>query len=123
MKKIFIPVLTLSLIVGGLYAGSQILAASQNQNQMMEALAAKLGKSTDEVQSAFNSVRDERQAQMQTEYEASLDEAVKNGELTEEKKQLILQKHAEIQALRQAEMEQRQKERAELENLGRIKGN
>jgi uncharacterized glyoxalase superfamily metalloenzyme YdcJ len=117
MKKILIPALTLSLIAGGLYAGSKVaaLGLGAGNSDMAESLASKLGTSTDAVQSAFESMREEHREEMETAYEERLTEAVSAGDLTEEQKQLILQKHEELQAQHEARIQARQQERAELE--------
>lgn len=122
MKKLLIPVLTLSLIAGGLYTGSQILAMGWGNDQMVDTLASKLGKSTNEVETAFESVRKEHQTQMQANYEVSLTEAVAAGELSEKQKQLLTEKHKEIQASREAERQQRQQARADLEAWAETNG-
>jgi cell division protein FtsN len=115
MKKIIIPALTVSLIVGGLYAGANISAFGFGNRDMAGTLADKLGKSPDEVETAFDAMRQEHQASMQSEYETKLDEAVKAGELTADQKQLLIQKHTEIQAKHEAQMQQRWQERQDLE--------
>jgi cell division protein FtsN len=115
MKKFIIPALTLSLIVGGLYAGANISAFGFGNRDMAETLADKLGKSPEEVESAFDAMRQEHQAGMQAQFEARLNEAIEAGELTQEKKQLLIQKHTEIQAKHEAQMQQRWQERQDLE--------
>lgn len=72
---------------------------------IVQKLAARFGVSESEVQQVFDENRAEQQAEMQKKFEARLDEAVAAGKLTQEQKSLILQKHAELQQQRQAEME------------------
>lgn len=117
MKKLLIPVLTVSLIAGGLYAGSKIMAMGwgMGNNTQTADIAQKLGKTTEEVETAFEQMREEHQAEMQSQFEAKLDEAVQSGELTAEQKQLILAKHEELKAKHEAQQQARQQERAELE--------
>jgi hypothetical protein len=116
MKKLLIPVLTLSLVAGGLYAGSKVAAFGLGRDDnAAESLAAKLGKSTDEVQSAFESMREEHQQEMQTAYEQTLTEAVSAGDLTDAQKQLILQKHEELRTKHEAQSQERLQEQQDLE--------
>ncbi|OGV95785.1 hypothetical protein A2W24_03925 [Microgenomates group bacterium RBG_16_45_19] len=94
MKKLLIPVLTISLIAGGLSAGAKVMAEGWGNSQ----------------------------AERQAEYEAYLDEAVTAGKLTVDQEQLILQKHTELQAQREAERQVRQQQRQELEAWAEANG-
>jgi restriction endonuclease Mrr len=68
-------------------------------------IAERFGLNQDEVEAVISEARQaemaQRQAEMQSNYEERLTEAVNNGQLTEEQKQLVLAKHEEIQANRQ----------------------
>ena len=72
---------------------------------MISKLAQAFGKSEDEVRDVFDEVKADHQAEMQSEFEARLDEAVSDGEITEEQKQLILEKHEELMAEKQDQWE------------------
>jgi hypothetical protein len=113
-KKIVISVLTLAL------AGSAIMAVRTSAqgifsgDNFISTLAQKFGKSEDEVKTVFDEVRNERQAEMQTQQEDRLTQAVTDGNLTEDQKQLILAKKAELQTERQADRQMRQTHQQEL---------
>lgn len=115
MKKIIIPAVTLSLMVGGLYAGANISAFGFGNRDMAETLADKLGKSPDQVETAFDAMRQEHQTTMQAQYEIRLNEAVEAGDLTAEQKQVIIEKHTEMQAKHEAQMQAMLQERQDLE--------
>lgn len=108
-------------VAGGLaYTASQVQAfgfgnGNGNQQNMAADLASKLGKSEEEVQTAFDSLREDQHQRQQTAYEERLAEAVQNGEITEEQKQLVLAKHEELQAQFDAEQQQRETHRQELQ--------
>jgi hypothetical protein len=99
-KKILIPAITLLVAGGILYTSTQISAHGFGfgNETMIQKLAAAFGKSEDEVKAVLDDVKADHQAEMQSQFENRLDEAVANGDLTEEQKQLILAKHEEIQS-------------------------
>lgn len=108
--KLILPVLALTAGVGAWYGIDQVGAMGRlgmGQETLIERLAGKLGKSTDEVREVFEEIRSEHQAQMQTEFEERLNSAVANGEISEEQKQLILQKHDELRSSRQVEFSEK----------------
>ncbi len=98
-----IAVLLMALGVGGVVASTQVSAFGwQGKGNLVTRLAEKLGKSEEEVQAVFDEMREEHQTQMQAGFESRLDEAVANGEITSEQKQMILAKHEELRAEREA---------------------
>ena len=72
-----------------------------NNETLIQRLVQKFGLKTDDVRSVFDTVRDERQAQMQQKLIDKLDALVKEGKLTEAQKRLIISKHTELQAQRE----------------------
>lgn len=70
---------------------------------LIQKLVDRFGLKEEEVQSVFDEVRNERHQEMQSRVEEQLSEAVQNKEITEEQKQLILQKKQELQELRDTE--------------------
>ena len=118
-KKVIFPLAAL-VVAGGLliYTAHQTQAFGNGNDRqnMVQKLAEKLGKTEDEVSSAFEQTRDENKAERQQAFSDRLSEAVQNGKLTEEQKQLILAKHTEIQAEHEAEMGQREARRTDLES-------
>ena len=81
---------------------------------IISSLAKKLGIGEDKVQSAFDSIRSERQAQMQKLFEEKLNQAVKDGKITEAQKKLILAKHQEMQKNQEANKNKMQTQKKEL---------
>lgn len=82
-----------------LFGVSQVLAQNSTGNYppFVQQLAQKLGIDQSKVQSAFDEIRQENKSQMQTKFNDVLDQAVKDGKITEAQKQLILQKRQELQ--------------------------
>ena len=72
-----------------------------NDETLIQRLVQKFGLKTEDVRSVFDTVRDERQAQMQQKLIDKLDALVKEGKLTEAQKQLIVAKHTELQTQRE----------------------
>lgn len=75
---------------------------------VIQKLVDQFGVNSTDVDTAMQEVRDEHQAQMQAQYEEYLTSAVDSGDITEDQKQLILDKHDELQA-------EREQQRLELE--------
>lgn len=104
--KIAVPAAVLTIAGGLAFAAhnSPVDARGNEDGQtnLVQRLVSKFNLNESEVRAVFDEARVERQAQMQTEFEARLDEAVASGRLTEEQKTLILAKHAEMQALHES---------------------
>jgi hypothetical protein len=64
-------------------------------------LAEKFNLETTDVQAIFDEFRDQKQVNFQARYEAFLDQAVLDGELTQEQADSILGKHTEIKNFRE----------------------
>jgi hypothetical protein len=71
-------------------------------------IAERFSLNQDEVKAVFDEERASHQAEMQQQNEEMLTAAVAAGELTEEQKQAILAKHAEMKTARDAQMESMQ---------------
>jgi len=104
MKKVtlFIPALTLVLVGALLFADNMVSAQSDVsfQSSLVQKIADRFGLSESEVQAVFNEDREDMRARMEIAYEDRLGGAVANGDLTEEQKELILDKRAELEVLR-----------------------
>jgi chromosome segregation ATPase len=70
--------------------------ASTNGTTLVDRVAQHFNLSKDEVQKVFNEDHSARQAERETQYEARLTQAVKDGKLTEDQKTKILTKHKEL---------------------------
>ena len=124
-----------TVLFGAVNTFAQSAVSDQNSmSSLVQKIADKFGLNKDEVQAVFDQNRQEHQAQMQTRFEDQLTQAVTDGKITEEQKQLILQKHKELQENRQSKMEEMkdmsveerrtamEKERQELENWAKENG-
>lgn len=101
--KAILPTLALGLILGGgAVLGIKYASAGFSGGQMAQDLAKKLNVSEDQVSTAMDEIRSEKQTEMKEEQSANLDKAVSDGVITAEQKQSILSE--------QAKMEQQQKD-------------
>lgn len=81
--------------------GIGIASAATNQNgsdRLVDKLATRFNLNKDEVNQVFEEEQAERQAEMQQTIEERLTQAVAEGKLTEEQKQKVLAKQAELRA-------------------------
>ncbi len=104
-SKIIIPAIILgTLVLGGALYSAKALAddagATGRKGPDTAALAQKLGVDQSKVDSAMDEIRAERQKERQAEISTKLDQAVKDGVITAEQKQKILDKQAELQGQR-----------------------
>ena len=94
-SKIIVPAMILgALVLGGVSYSANALAedTAARRGPNTQALAEKLGVDQSKVDSAMNEIRAERQKERQTAVSSKLDEAVKDGVITAEQKQKILDK-------------------------------
>src|SRR3990167_5847640 len=109
-KKILMPVIAFTIISMSSFGANAAYAQSNESGTLptlIERIIEKFGLKKDDVQKVVDEFRTEKQAEMKKLQEERLNEAVTNGTITEEQKQLILKKHEEMQAeheKRQAEM-------------------
>lgn len=85
--------------------------ATNTQNPMTslaQKIAERFNLNQSDVQAVFDEARKEKPAKMQANSEAQLSQLVTEGKITEEQKQLILQKRAELDAQRKANKESMQ---------------
>ena len=111
-----------SVLVGGLALGSNVFAQSEGTNSFppfLERIAEHFNLDESEVTSFMEQMHEERHEQMQERMQTHLDDKVADGTITEEQKQLLLEKHNEMQAereqLRQERQAEREEHRAEME--------
>ncbi len=100
MKKlIIILVLALGLLV---FASTKAYADNSDKYPpIIQKLVERFGLNEDEVKAVFDEAREEQHQQMQNRFEERLNQAVSEGEITEEQKQAILAKREEMQANRE----------------------
>ena len=105
-KRIKLAVAT-AAIIGGTVITTGLVSAddSSDSNGIFGNLAQRISERFDldqnEVESFFAEMHQERHQEREDRFEARLDELVSTGEITEEQKQAILNKHEEFQAQHQ----------------------
>ncbi len=103
-RMIFVSALAISIIGAGIYGTRNVFAHDSTvQSTLVQSIAQKFNLKTEEVQAVFDQEKSKREQEMEAKYQQMLTDAVTNGELTEEKKQLILKKHQEIVTSRESE--------------------
>jgi pyoverdine/dityrosine biosynthesis protein Dit1 len=105
-KVLFLTVALALLALVGVATATSIRAEEiSDYPPIIQKLVERFNLNPSEVQEVFNQEREERQEERQTRLEERLNEAVQNGEITEEQKQLILTKHQELQQERETNRE------------------
>ncbi len=97
-KKVIIPSLILGAIAcTGFYGVGATFASDSDDNRetIVQRIAERFNLNTDEVESVFDENRAERQIQNQERQEERLAQAVSEGKLSEEQKELLLSKMEE----------------------------
>jgi hypothetical protein len=77
---------------------SNAASPTNPMTSLVQKIAQKFGLKEADVQAVFDQNRQDHMDQMQTRYESTLDQAVKDGKLKEAQKQLLLAKHKELQS-------------------------
>ena len=106
--KLIFPALALVAIGGAIYGIDKASAHGlgfAGQENFVGRLAAKLGRSDSDVQTAIGQIRQENQAERQQQLEASLSQAVADGKITADQQQAILTKFSQLSAQHQADMD------------------
>jgi hypothetical protein len=102
-NKILIGTLGLLLVSGLIFGAKNTYAATQNTNPfstIIEKLAAKFGLKQEDVKQVFDDARNEKQKTNEKKYENFLNQAAKDGKITEAQKKLLIAKHQELQKSR-----------------------
>lgn len=109
--KFIVPVMAIATLatVGTLWASSAQVKAADGQASVVEKLAEKLGIENEKVQTAYDEVRQERRTEMQAAKDAKLDEAVKDGVITESQKTALIEKRNEMRQQMSKQREEMQK--------------
>jgi len=115
-KKVMIAVFSIFAVSAVIFSAGSVYANGfgLRDNNFLKSLSSKLGIGEEKIQSALDSMHSEKQSERQKQFEDRLNQAIKDGKITEKQKQLILEKNKELQAKRQAEFEARQKENENL---------
>jgi len=104
-NKTLLTIMAVTILGGSLIAPKAALAAdntwADHINTMIEKLSSKFNLNKDEVKNTFEEMRtqrqQERQKEMQAQFETRLNQAVKDGKITEDQKAKIMAKHQELQ--------------------------
>jgi hypothetical protein len=102
--KILLP--AIAIVITGVAAFGSIGVFAQTtqtdpHTSIIQRLVSKFGLKEDEVKAVFDAERTERQKEMQTRMTERLTQAVTDGKITEQQKQLIIAKQAELQKERE----------------------
>jgi hypothetical protein len=115
-KTIAVPIIALGLMASGgaIWAGHQTQAADNSTQTVAESpkkdappsdfaekLAEKLGVDKSKVESALSEIKDEHKAERQAKLSSNLDPAVKDGAITADQKQKILDHMKEMRNKRE----------------------
>ncbi len=111
-KKMILPAAAIAIVAAGILVTSGVSAHGFGQDgTFAQRFAGKFGLNESDVTTFMQQMHDEHHAQREEQMEERLSQAVENGTITEPQKQLILEKHEEMQAkfeaLKDASPEQR----------------
>lgn len=113
-KQAVLTAVAVAVIGAGTFAASSAFAQSSTtvekdtMSSLAQKIADKFGLNKADVEAVFEADRKERHKKMKTAYSAQLDQYVKDGKITEAQKQLILEKHNELEAKHQSLMQDMQ---------------
>jgi len=97
-KKVIIPIIALGILSLMSILGVRSVRANKNNTYppIVQKLAERFNLNTEEVQQVFDEDREGQRQQMQIRFEEHLDQAINDGKITEEQKQVILAKREEM---------------------------
>lgn len=104
-RNIIVPVLAV-VTAGAVALGASQVSAQETTDgypSIVAKIAERFNLNQDDVKAVFDEEKTEMMEEMKARNEERLAEAVAAGEITEEQKQLILDKQAELHAKRQSE--------------------
>lgn len=105
-KKAVLSAAAISVLGAGIMTASTAFAQSNTTAQdpmssLVQKIADKFHLNKDEVQAVFDEAHEERHTQMQADFEKQLSQYVSDGKITEQQKQLILEKRKAMEADRE----------------------
>lgn len=95
----------------GAIGANRVLAQNTNGepfSTLVQKIADKFNLKKEDVQAVFDQDRTDRQKEMEAKKSAALDQLVKDGKITQDQKQLIINKRKEMEANRQSEIQNMQ---------------
>src|SRR5688500_1654770 len=96
-KKVLLPILGIALIstlFGANYVSAQDTSATSPS--IVQKIAQRFNLSQTDVQKVFDEAHEERMSKMKVQVEERLNQAVKDGKITEAQKQALLSKFTEM---------------------------
>lgn len=100
-KALIVALIIGALLVIGIFGtGVAVATVAKNSSEyppIIQKLVERFNLDPVEVRKVFDEERDERQKAMQTRFEGLLDQAVKDGKITDEQKGAIIAKQTEMQ--------------------------
>lgn len=110
-KKLILPALLVAVVGAGAVAThtSSVYAFDESQT-FAQRFAQRFGVNQDEVEGFMQEMHQEREQQHQARMEENLDEAVTNGVISQEQKQLLIEKMNEMKGMHMEEMQDLTKE-------------
>jgi hypothetical protein len=107
---ISLPIIVAAILAGtALYNASGAKAAEATNSSLIQTIAQKFGLSQDDVQKTVDDYRSSNRADRQANQDAKLDQAVTDGVITDNQKNLIISKRSEIRATEQKNRDEMQK--------------
>jgi hypothetical protein len=109
VSKKLIGFLAASALLGTTAYGVSLAYAEEGSGSyppIIQKLVERFDLDSEEVVEVFSEARQERQAEKEERFAGRLEEAVSQGELTEEQKEALLAKHEELQQEREANREE-----------------
>ena len=104
-KKIIIPIMTLALFAAATYGSKTFAYEGSYHSDLIAEIAQRFNLNRAEVQSVFDEQRGEIRARHQEMFEQRLANAVESGQITEDQKQLIIERHEQMQEERESSLE------------------
>lgn len=97
-KKLLIPALFIGILALVATIGTQAISAynADSHNTMVQKIAERFNLKSEEVEEVFEEFREEKHQKKLAYLEGKLDEAIADGTITAEQKQIILAKKAEM---------------------------
>lgn len=99
-KTHLLALATAAIVAGGILSTTKVSAQTDSADNYMSSLVQKIadrfGLNKDDVQAVFDEERKAHMQEMEATYEERLSQWVTDGKITEEQKNLILEKHKEL---------------------------
>jgi hypothetical protein len=104
-KKVVLAMLIVGIFSMGLMRASSIYASDKEENRssLVRKIATKFGLKESDVQAVFDEEMGSRKSRMKQNFIDRVDQLVKDGKISQEKKDLILKKHDEVESKRDSQ--------------------